>query len=599
MTVYGMTLFLGLDLSTQSLKAVVTNQQDIVVCERTVNFDEDLPQYGTVNGAISGTEEGVITCPVALWIEALELAMDSLKDAGVQLNSIVGVSGDAQQHGSVYWSHTAAGRLANLDPYLPLRLQLIPEAFSQTRAPIWQDSSTREECDIIEAAAGGPQMLSDLTGSRAYERFTGSQILKVCRRTPKIYEATARISLVSSFLATLFLCQFSPLEVADASGMNLMNVTTRRWEESLLQLCGGPSLREKLGEEPLLGGTIIGKIGVWWVKRYGFHPDCIVSPFTGDNPATIVTHSSPGDAILSLGTSTTLLISVPAPSQNSPAPACTTTSHILAHPTIGMGSIIMLCIKNGALTRDLIMKKYAGSWEAFNAQILSRPTGNEGCLGFYFTLKEIIPDGVVGDHFFVNGQKLGSDETSRFPETAHARAVLESQLLSIKNRMGGILQGGMSSLERCILTGGASVNPVIRSMAADILGLPVYVAPHGIGNSAAAGGAILAKYAWWKASNTDAGNSITGLRPTDTTPAVRKHTGDREEWTFEQMRNTTGGLAVEWVADPDPVNVDVYNRMVGEFRRCEELIGMRFFFLILGFCYKLDDMCCISLHSEQ
>src|ERR1700693_6035518 len=39
--------------------------------------------------------------------------------------------------------------------------------------------------------------------------------------------------------------------------------------------------------------------------------DCIISPFTGDNSATVVALSAPGDALLSLGTSTTLLLSIP------------------------------------------------------------------------------------------------------------------------------------------------------------------------------------------------------------------------------------------------------------------------------------------------
>ncbi len=44
----------------------------------------------------------------------------------------------------------------------------------------------------------------------------------------------------------------------------------------LLEVCGGPTLEGKLGEQPLLGGTIIGQIGAWWVRRYGFRPG---SPF--------------------------------------------------------------------------------------------------------------------------------------------------------------------------------------------------------------------------------------------------------------------------------------------------------------------------------
>ena len=72
--------------------------------------------------------------------------------------------------------------LESLDPELPLD-QLSPDAFSLPNAPIWQDSSTTRECRDLEAAVGGAQALADLTGSRAYERFTGNQIMKVRRMT--------------------------------------------------------------------------------------------------------------------------------------------------------------------------------------------------------------------------------------------------------------------------------------------------------------------------------------------------------------------------------------------------------------------------------
>ena len=69
--------------------------------------------------------------------------------------------------------------LEKLDPARSLLEQLDPNAFALPNAPIWQDSSTTHECRQLEAAAGGAQALADLTGSRAYERFTASQITKV------------------------------------------------------------------------------------------------------------------------------------------------------------------------------------------------------------------------------------------------------------------------------------------------------------------------------------------------------------------------------------------------------------------------------------
>ena len=81
----------------------------------------------------------------------------------------------------MYWSNNAASCLSNLDSNQTLAAQLFPAAFSIARAPIWQDSSTVEDCRRLEEIFGGAQALADCTGSRAYERFTGNQIARVSR----------------------------------------------------------------------------------------------------------------------------------------------------------------------------------------------------------------------------------------------------------------------------------------------------------------------------------------------------------------------------------------------------------------------------------
>ncbi|CCO29251.1 xylulokinase [Rhizoctonia solani AG-1 IB] len=271
-------LFLGFDLSTQALKAsAISVGSDQVLVSATVNFDKDLPHHNTSNGSIvSLAGDGEITTPVALFLDAIDLVMQRLKDAGLEFGRVLAVGGAAQQHGSVYWSPSATSLLANLNPSESLTVQLAADGFSLPNAPIWQDFSTAKECRVMEAAVGGPQALSDLTGSRAYERFTGSQILKVASRTPDVYARTAHISLISSFLTSLFLGKVAPVEIADASGMNLMNVHTCKYDEQLLDVCSGGAgngaeLREKLGGEPVMGGTNMGKVSQWWIERFGFN----------------------------------------------------------------------------------------------------------------------------------------------------------------------------------------------------------------------------------------------------------------------------------------------------------------------------------------
>ncbi|RDX50945.1 D-xylulose kinase [Lentinus brumalis] len=537
-------LFLGLDLSTQGLKAVLIDSDGTLVHESSVHFDRDLPSYGTTNGAIRGPDPGEVTSPVRMWLDAYDLIMERMRAAGVDFARILGVSGDGQQHGSVYWSEDAERLLASLDASRPLAEQLAPDAFSLPRAPIWQDSSTTRECRELEEAIGGAQALADLTGSRAYERFTANQIARIRRINPEAYHATARISLVSSFMASLFLGSIAPVEVSDASGMNLMNVLTCQWDDRLLEAAGGPELRAKIGPEPAPGGEFLGRIHPYWVQRWGFNPECGIAPFTGDNPATVVALSTPGDAILSLGTSTTLLLSIP-PAET--APTRFTTSHLLSHPTTQDAHIAMLCYKNGALAREQVRDQYAdGHWTRFNELVEQRPVGNEGYMGFYFPLPEIIPPNVQGSFFFSTSTPSDVKPilVSEVPATAHPRAILESQFLSIRSRITAILPPDAPPLQRLVLSGGSSANAVIRQVAADIFGMRVFVAGK---EGAAEGGAQLARYAWWREENGGG--------------------------TFEEMRAMDGaGERMKCVAEPNWENEKVYAGLVDPYRTCEAMV---------------------------
>ncbi len=78
------------------------------------------------------------------------------------------------------------------------------------------DSSTGKQCAEREKTLGGAQAVAELTGSRAYERFTGNQIARIFQEKPEAYEQTARISLVSSFMASLLAGGHVPIDTSDA-----------------------------------------------------------------------------------------------------------------------------------------------------------------------------------------------------------------------------------------------------------------------------------------------------------------------------------------------------------------------------------------------
>ena len=270
--------------------------------------------------------------------------------------------------------------------------------------------------------------------------------------------------------------------------------------------------------------------------------DCLIAPFTGDNPATVVALSNPGDAIVSLGTSTTLLLSIPPTKE---APVRFTTSHLLSHPTDVEAHIAMLCYKNGALAREMVRDQYAEKqWPRFDELVVSTPVGCNGISGYYFPLYEIIPPNVLGNFFFDEAGKQVPE--ADVPKTAHPRLILESQFLSIRSRIEAIMPKNSPPLQRLVVCGGGSANQVIRQVAADVFGMRVFIAGQ---QGAAEGGAQLARYAWWRAKNCGKG-------------------------TFEELRASDAEDETKFkcVAEPKEDNVRVYAGLVDAYRVGEDKV---------------------------
>src|SRR5580658_359462 len=106
-------LFLGLDSSTQSLTAVVVDLDTHKVgYEKSINFDQALPQFKTRHGVLPGRDPLVKHSPPRLWAAALDLLLAQMKKDGVALGKILAISGSGQQHGSVYLNDRAPAALA-------------------------------------------------------------------------------------------------------------------------------------------------------------------------------------------------------------------------------------------------------------------------------------------------------------------------------------------------------------------------------------------------------------------------------------------------------------------------------------------------------
>jgi xylulokinase len=470
------SIYLGLDSSTQSVTATaieVERDRRAILFERSFRYDEALPAYGTTHGVLDSSDPKIVHAPPLMWSEALDrMIAELVRDADIDWSRLRAVSGSAQQHGSVYVNALARGRLSGLEPALPLADQ-IRDVFSRTTSPIWMDSSTTAECAAIESALGGPRALAKLTGSRAFERFTGPQIRKFAEQDPGGYASTDRIHLVSSWLASLLAGQHSAIDPGDGSGMNLMDLASKHWSREALRATAS-GLDAKL--PPLSESwTVAGTLSSYWTKRYPL-PAARVVVWSGDNPCSLVGTGlvKEGLVAISLGTSDTIFGLMP-----SPRPSEDGTGHVFASPTGAyMG---MTVFKNGSLARERVRDAYRMGWPEFSAALARTPPGNGGKTMLPWFDPEITP--------LVLTPGVRRHDLERGDAEANVRAVVEAQMMSLAlhSRWMGV------KIATIYATGGAAANRAILQVMADVLDADVWQLQ--MGNSAALGAALRAFHA--------------------------------------------------------------------------------------------------------
>jgi xylulokinase len=470
------SIYLGLDSSTQGITATaiqVDGDRRSILFERSFRYDEALPAYGTTHGFLAAADPKIVHAPPLMWSEALDrMIAELVRDADIDWSRLRAVSGSAQQHGSVYVNALARGRLGNLEPALPLADQ-IRDLFSRTTSPIWMDSSTTSQCAAIEAAVGGPRALARITGSRAFERFTGPQIRKFAEQDPGGYASTDRIHLISSWLASLLAGRHAAIDPGDGSGMNLMDLASRQWAPDALRATA-PGLDAKL--PPVAESwTIVGTLSPYWTRRYAL-PAARVVAWSGDNPCSLVGTGlvSEGVVAISLGTSDTIfgIMATPRPSEDG-------TGHVFASPTGAyMG---MTVFKNGSLARERVRDAYRMDWPEFSAALASTPPGNAGRTLLPWFAPEITP--------LVLNPGVRRHDLDPADASANVRAVVEAQMmaLALHSRWMGVKIG------RIYATGGASANRGVLQVMADVFDADVLQLE--TGNSAALGAALRALHA--------------------------------------------------------------------------------------------------------
>lgn len=440
-------MYLGIDASTQGMKALVIDvQNESIVAGASVNFGRDMPMYLSPSGFLPNNDPLVRHADPLMWLDALDMVLSRLSKS-VDLSRISAVSGSGQQHGSVYLNDKFEPVLASLDRAGSLASQLSC-AFSRRTSPIWMDRSTAAECRELTKRFGAK--LQRVTGSPATERFTGPQIRKFRKDAPEAYSDTKRVHLVSSFLCSVLCGASAPIDYGDGAGMNLLDLKTLKWDEAIAAFTAS-DLYEKL-PRPVPSSTIAGGLSPYFAK-YGMEPGTPVVVWSGDNPNSLVGTgaSQPGRAVISLGTSDTFFAVMETYATDPRG-----FGHVFGNPAGGFMSLT--CFSNGSLAREKVFAECGASLQYADGEACAETNpGNGGRLMLPYYGPESTPL-VLEPHVARNFDGAASTPAE------NVRAIFESQALSMRLHS----QWLGKHFDSIRVTGGASRSTGFLQIIADV-----------------------------------------------------------------------------------------------------------------------------------
>ncbi len=440
-----MSLYIGVDSGTQSVKAIVFDLDT-----RKVVAEARAPHR-----LIEGLPVGSMEQHPRDWIGALDAVLSDVAKK-IDRSRVRGLGVSGQQHGFV--------------PLDEKGVVIRP-------AKLWCDTSTVEECALITKKLGGPKAAIKKTGNLILPGFTAPKILWLKRHEPANYKRLRHVLLPHDYL-NFYLTGNYFMEYGDASGTALMDVCQRAWSQEAIRAID-PALADflpKLSESHESAGTLRLEIA----RKFGFPGGVVVSAGGGDNMMGAIGtgNVAPGVVTASFGTSGTIY----AYSAN---PVVDPEGEIAAFCSSTGGWLPLLCTMNVTTVTEQARAMFGYDFAALNTAVEGAPPGAGGLLLLPYFAGERTPNVPEG-----SGVLLGLNHKTF--STGHiARAAMEGVTMGMNYGLRRLAELGVKAKEIRV-TGGGAKSPVWRQLMADIFGVPVVAMVEDEG--AALGGALQA--AW-------------------------------------------------------------------------------------------------------
>lgn len=412
-------MYLGLDLGTSGLKAVLIDDDQRLVAEATAPLTVQRPHSGW-------SEQNP-----AEWLAATETVMTALA-AQHSLSGVKGIGLSGQMHGATLLD--GAG-----DVLRPCML--------------WNDTRSHAEAAGFDS---DPQWRA-ITGNIVFPGFTAPKVDWVRINEPDIFEKTGKILLPKDYLR-LWLTGDAVSEMSDAAGTSWLDTGTRDWSDALLT---ASHLSRDHMPRLVEGAAPSGQLRDTLATRWGLPQGVVVAGGAGDNAAAAVGMGvvKPGRAFLSLGTSGVFFAASAAYQPDAPS-AVHTFCHALPDTWHQMG-VILACTD--------ALNWYAGLVGS-DASGLTADLGALQAPSETLFLPYLGGERTPHNDAAARGAFLGLGHAT--DRTAGTRAVLEGVSFAFRDCYDALRSTG-TQIDTLVAVGGGSRSDYWLQLLATVLDMPI------------------------------------------------------------------------------------------------------------------------------
>ncbi|NRP14765.1 MULTISPECIES: xylulokinase [unclassified Marinobacterium] len=441
-------MYLGLDLGTSGVKALLMDDSQQVVGSETASITVSRPHPGW-------SEQDP-----ADWIAACEEAITKLKSHHPEeLAATRAISFSGQMHGATLLD--AEGEV--LRPSI-----------------LWNDTRSYKEAAELDAM---PEFRA-ISGNIVFPGFTAPKLVWVAKNEPEIFNKVAKVLLPKDYIAYWLSGEYIS-EMSDAAGTSWLDVKNRCWSEELLSLSG-----MTLDQMPRLveGSEAAGRLRTELASRWGLSNDVIIGGGAGDNAASAIGMGviDEGQAFLSLGTSGVLFAATNG-FKPLPESAVHAFCHAIPNTWHQMGVIL-----SATDALNWYARLTGKSAIELDAALEAEPKGPASVTFLPYLSGERTPHNDAQ----VRGMFIGLDHSS--DQKLLTQAVMEGVAFAIRDNLEALIAAG-SCVNEIIAVGGGSGSTFWLQTLANILNRTLLLPSDG-DFGAAYGAARLAMLAHRKAS---------------------------------------------------------------------------------------------------